>query len=119
MALTTLVHAFVGGPEVYAPVRISALDPLTRSVTSVVWHVVTAQLALLAVGLYWVSAHRNPALEAMIGAMQLSFVVLFIGYGLGDLGSLWMMPQWTIFLAGLGLMVLAGRGQSGADIPAR
>ena len=108
MTLTVLVHAFVGGPEVYDPVRDSAITPVARSVTSVVWHVITAVLAIMAAGLFWVSRHRCRPLEVMLIAIQLSFAGIFIGYGLADFGSLLPMPQWIIFLIGPALMVFAG-----------
>jgi len=109
MTLTVLIHAFVGGPEVYAPVRVSALEPVALSVMSVVWHVITAILALMAVGLFWLARHRCQPLEVMLIAIQICFAAVFIGYGIVDLGNLTQMPQWIIFLVGPGLMLLAGQ----------
>ncbi len=109
MALTVLIHAFMGGSEIYAPLRDGTLHPLVASVLSVVWHVITAILALMAIALLWVARHRNRPLELMLIAMQLSFAVLFLAYGMVDLGNIIQMPQWIIFLAGPALILLAGK----------
>ena len=108
MTLTTFVHVFAGGPEIYDPLRAGPLDPVVRSVTSVIWHAITAILAIMAVGLFWVSCYRNRPFEMAMIAIQLSFALLFIVYGMADLRELTSMPQWSIFLVGAGLILMAG-----------
>lgn len=106
MALTAGVHAFAGGPEFYAPLRAGTLDPVVTAGFSVIWHVITVLLVALAIGLVVLTRARNPALFWMIAGLQLGFSILFIGYGLADLGTLWLMPQWVIFLLILSLMTV-------------
>lgn len=109
MGLTTLVHTFVGGPEINAPIRASTtLAPELISVLTVVWHIVTANLAILTLSLFWLSRHPNLALANALLAMTLSYVALFVGYGLSDLGNLTTMPQWTGF-AVIALLILLGQ----------
>mgnify|MGYP000165061992 CR=1 FL=1 len=107
MAATTLIHIFVGGPEVYVPLRQSAMDDLVVSVMSVVWHAISVLLAIMAVGLAWLWRNQNPAMAWFIAAIQIGFAVLFLCYGWIDLGTLWPMPQWIIFLVGP-LLILCG-----------
>jgi len=108
MAFTFLVHTFVGGPEIYAPVRASDFDPALRSVLSVVWHIVTIMLAVMAVGVFVTAISRNAALEWVLIALNLGTAALFIGYGLADLGNVIEMPQWTGFLL-IAVLMLIGQ----------
>lgn len=99
MVLTTAVHVFVGGPEVMTPVFASALDPTVRAVLHVVWHGVTVMLAFAAIALLWLSWHSdNTPLMVFVTAVQLGFAALFLAIGIGELGSVWLMPQWVVFL---------------------
>ncbi|MEY1557720.1 hypothetical protein AB3Y40_18975 [Yoonia sp. R2331] len=111
MALTTLIHVFVGGPEVMDPIRASTLDPLVIGVASVVWHAITLLLALFAVALLWLARNSNKPLVALLLAMQLGFGLIFLGYGIADLGTIWPMPQWIIFFAIPALMLVGQRGR--------
>lgn len=112
MTLTVLIHVFVGGAEVMDPIRASTLDPLVIAVTNVVWHAITLQLALFVVGLFWLVQHQSRPLVAMMLAMQLGFALIFLGYGIADLGTLWPMPQWIIFLGIPALMLMGERGRA-------
>jgi hypothetical protein len=110
MGLTTLVHTFLGGPEINAPIRASTtLAPEMISVLTVVWHIVTANLAILTLALAWLARHPNTALANVLLAMTLSYVALFVGYGLADLGNVTTMPQWTGFAVIAALIVLGQR----------
>jgi len=109
MGLTVLVHAFLGGPEVYTPIRSSLLDPQLIAVLSVIWHGVTVVLFAMTLGLIWMVRHHSPALALIIAGIQVGFAALFIGYGLSDLGTLAPMPQWIIFLLIPALMALGFR----------
>lgn len=99
MALTTLVHVFLGGPEVMVPARAAPLPRLVRTVLDVVWHGVTVVLLCLAAALGWLAFHDNAALLWMVCGIQIGFAGLFVWYGLTRLRSLWPMPQWIIFMA--------------------
>lgn len=94
---TAGIHALMGGPEINAPIQSSTLDPLVRAVSAVVWHSLTALFGVLGVALLWVARHRNVTLAIAALAVSLSFVGLFIWAGVALLGSIWPMPQWTLF----------------------
>lgn len=98
MGLTTLVHIFAGGPDVSAPIQRSDLPDDVRAVAFVVWHTITLLLACLTVALIWLCKHENRELALITVAIQVGMAALFIGVGLYALGSLTIMPQWTVFL---------------------
>lgn len=109
MALTTALHVFGGGPDFYAPLRASTLDPTVVSGYSVIWHAITLILAAFAVALAWLSRHRNAGLFWMVLGLQLGFAALFAVYGLVDLGSPWPLSQWIIFTVIPALMYIGWR----------
>ncbi len=90
---------FGGGPEVNDIVSASDLPPTVRALSTVVWHGITLMLVLSTVALAYLATHNNPALEMFLTIWQLAFAVLFIGYGILQLGTIWPMPQWTVFVA--------------------
>jgi len=99
MALTFFIHVFAGGPEVHAPLQEALADQGLAAFAAVLWHAVTVVLAVLTMGLWVLARRHDPALEAVLSAIQLGFALLFVVYGLTRLGSLAPMPQWIIFLA--------------------
>ena len=105
------IHAFMGGPEINAPIQSSALDPVVRSVAAVVWHVITALALVLAGALFWVARHPNPTVLWIIHGINASFVAIFLWVGVAQLGSVWPMPQWTIFAAISAVMFWGMRAQ--------
>ena len=54
-------------------------------------------------------SRTNGPLFWMVFAALAGFAGMFLFYGLTDLGTLWPMPQWIIFLAVAGLMVWGER----------
>lgn len=105
MAVTFFVHVFVGGPELYVPLRASDLDAVEWSTLSVVWHFTSVQLFVLAGVLLYLSCTQNTAMFCATLATVLGFAALFIGYGIADLNSVWPMPQWIAFIAVSALMI--------------
>lgn len=99
MAVTVVAHVFGGGPEVNDIVSASSLPQTVRSLSSVVWHGITLMLVLATLALAYLARHENFALEVFLAAWQLGVAALFIGYGLTQLGTLWLMPQWIVFIA--------------------
>jgi hypothetical protein len=97
---TTAVHVVLGGPEVHDPLLASNAPDIAKAVGSVVWHAVTAVLAINGAAL--LAAAFKPALRqviaGLVSAQFLAFAVLFVVYGISRFGSLWPMPQWTVFL---------------------
>lgn len=99
MAGTLLIHIFAGGKGVHAPLQAALTDPGLAAFAALLWHAVTVKLAVLAAGLWVLANRQDPALEAILAALQIGLAVLFIFYGLTRLESLLLMPQWIIFLA--------------------
>ncbi|WP_310541154.1 hypothetical protein [Phenylobacterium sp.] len=117
---TAAVHVFLGGPEVHAPVQSSeSLALEVRATMAVVWHGITAVLLLSgATKIYAALSGRVSAVVVFIAAQYLAFVALFVGYGLAHFGSLWVLPQWTLFavivgFVGLGLKYPTRQGGHG------
>ncbi|WP_341861831.1 hypothetical protein [Gymnodinialimonas sp. 57CJ19] len=94
---TAAIHAFMGGPEVNAPVQASGLDPLVRAVSAVVWHALTAIFVVFGVALLWTARRPSAALVWTVLAVSVAFVGLFLGGGVVALGTVWPMPQWVLF----------------------
>jgi len=107
LVVTALTHAFVGGPEINAPVQSSGLDPVVRAVSAVVWHALTALFLVLAAALAWTARHNNPLLIWVTLALNLAFIAIFAAVGVVALGNLTEMPQWTLFVA-ISLCLLVG-----------
>ena len=105
------VHVFLGGPEIHEPLLASNASELVRAVGSVIWHAISAILFLNSLALLY--AMRNAAtckpLVLLVAAQYLAFVVLFTGYGMSRFGSIFVMPQWTGFLA-MAFLALWGIG---------
>jgi hypothetical protein len=109
LAATTLIHLFAGEGDVHAPLRALSGDGEMGLYVSVLWHAVTVVLAAMAAALLW--ATRAPVQRQgviwLAAAQCAGFAALFIGYGLALAGSLWLAPQWLLFL---GATALAGGG---------
>ena len=108
--LLGLVHIFPGGREIHRPMVAAHWPEPAKAVWSVVWHGITAVLALG--GLALIAAGLLPdqalALAALPIALFLAFAGLFIVYGVLRLGTIRVLPQWVAFLviSGLGLVGL-------------
>ncbi|MEX3014967.1 hypothetical protein [Gymnodinialimonas hymeniacidonis] len=102
---TAAIHAFVGGPEVNAPVQGSGLDPLVRAVSAVVWHALTALFVVFGGALFWAAWHGARALVMTVLAVNVAFIALFLAIGIVALGTVWPMPQWVLFGLISGVMI--------------
>lgn len=115
LAATTLIHLFAGEGDVHRPLRSLVGDGEMGLYASVLWHAVTVVLAAMSAALIW--AARAPrdrqGVVWLVAAQCLGFAMLFIGYGLALAGTLWLAPQWTLFLAATGLTA-AGLRRAGA-----
>ncbi|RUM26151.1 hypothetical protein EFQ99_07690 [Rhizobium vallis] len=116
MGLTLLIHVYAGGSEVYDPLQAALPDEFLAAFAAILWHAVTVVLAVIAGGLWILAQRHDPALEAILSAIQLGLAALFIFYGLTRLGTVIPMPQWIIFLA---IPVLTRFGQRGRKKPQR
>lgn len=105
LAATTLIHLRAGGRDVHAPLRALSGDGEMGLYVSVLWHAVSVVLAAMTAALLW--AARAPVARQgviwLVCAQCLGFAALFILYGLWLIGSLWLAPQWILFLSATGL----------------
>ena len=99
MAVTLGIHLFAGGPEYNAPFQEVLPTPHLSSMAGVLWHAVSVALAVFAVALYRLALRPNPELKWTLAAIQIGWAALFLAYGASQLGTVWIMPQWVIFLA--------------------
>lgn len=109
MVVTVFVHVKMGGAQIMRPLRAAGLPRLIATVMDVVWHGVTVVLICVAGALFWLAWNDNPALLWAISAIQIGFAALFLWYGARQLRSLWVMPQWVVFL-GVPALSLWGAG---------
>jgi len=108
--LTVVAHIFGGGPEILQPMLQSELSLYLKTVWRVVWHGISAILIIGTAGLIYggIRPEKSKAAVALISVQYVGFSVLFLYYGITELGALWPMPQWMSFtlmpvLAGIGL----------------
>jgi hypothetical protein len=111
MGATALLHLIGGEFDVHRPLLARAIAPTDAPFISILWHGVSAMLVLSAVVM--ALAARNPERHAsgvwVAVLWNAALGGLFISYGFVHLGSLFILPQWTLLLAGaaLGLWGLA------------
>jgi uncharacterized membrane protein len=98
MAATAAIHIFAGTADVLVPMKAGHLDLLTATVMEACWHFVSLMLILIALGLGLASRHEAPALTALIIAALIGTTAIFLWLGVTRLGSLWLAPQWVLFL---------------------
>lgn len=96
---TAAIHAFMGGPEINAPIQASELHPLIRAISAVIWHALTALFVVFGIALLWTARQANRALIVTILVVTLAFVALFLGIGIVALGTVGEMLQWVLFAA--------------------
>ena len=103
-AATFCIHVFSGGPEIHRPIQNSALAPILRCISAVLWHGISIVLLVFALALAWMAWHPNLPLAVTMIVIQLGFAGLFLYYGLRITGSVWPAPQWVIFIGLSGLI---------------
>ncbi|MEL6586190.1 MAG: hypothetical protein AAFY65_16750 [Pseudomonadota bacterium] len=106
-AVWTLVHIVLGGRDVARPLSRSALPEIPRETSVMVWHMISAVLAVLTLLLGWAALGAVP--EGGIAAMLLSGGLMLGGIGtqIGRGLPLKTLPQGWLFLP---VTVLAGLG---------
>lgn len=96
---TFLVHTFVGGREIAAPLLAAkSLPRVPRYTAYYCWHMVTLLLAAMAAALGWTALHANAALTVLMLALASGFALLSLGLVLRFRVSPWYLPQWTFFV---------------------
>lgn len=116
MAATVGLHVIGGGAEFHAPIQASSLDLPLRAISAVLWHAVTILLAVQAVALFWLARQPNGAMALLLVAIQIGFAGLFLFYGQTMLGTVWILGQWTIFVA-LAALIIWGQWRA-LSVPA-
>lgn len=101
-------HGFVGGKIYVANVNGSDLEPLTKSLSLVSWHVFTIFLFVSGLTLAYVAHYPDFAIAVypVIGVNLLG-MVLFIVLGLGKHGALLKMPG-AFLMGGTALLAWLG-----------
>lgn len=104
-AILTAIHIFGGGADVHAPILSSQLDPLLKGYSSVLWHGITASLAICSVILLLAAKRQNERelLTWIVIAQFAGFALIFAFYGITRFGTLFLMPQWIAFLIIIGV----------------
>ncbi len=107
--LTLFAHVFGGGPEIHIPVLESDLSLELKAILSVVWHAVTAVLVINSVALFLAAKSKGAEkmLVVFVSSQYLALAILFLFYGITHLGTLLLMPQWSVFLL-MPALALAG-----------
>ena len=104
-AILTAIHIFGGGADVHAPILSSQLDPLLKGYSSVLWHGITASLAICSVILLLAAKRQNERelLTWIVIVQFAAFALIFAFYGITRFGTLFLMPQWIAFLIIIGV----------------
>lgn len=97
---TTALHVVGGTPEIMSPLNASNAPLLSKGIAEVMWNQITL---LLIVGgwVFWRAAtHSKAPVELLLTIIALysGITILFIASGIGLFASVWVMPQWTLFL---------------------
>jgi len=121
--VTAAVHVFAGGPEVHDALLTADLPIILKTYVSVIWHATTAVLVLDSIVLL-IAAFRPDLRTAMIWIVvgqYLAYATLFVGYGLGYLGSLLATPQWSVFvlISAVALIGMKDRAVRAVPLPSR
>ncbi|GLQ17283.1 hypothetical protein [Maritalea porphyrae] len=111
---TTALHVVGGTPEIMSPLNASNAPELSKGIAEVMWNQITL---LLIVGgwVFWRAARTSKApteLSLTIIALYSGITILFIASGINLFASVWVMPQWTLFLA-MVLLAIVGLYRKG------
>lgn len=105
---TFLVHTFVGGRLIAAPLlQARSLARVPRLTVYYCWHMVTVLLLAMAAALGWAAYAANAALVVLVVALSAGFTVLSLALVMQFRVSPWLMPQWSFF-AVIALLGAAG-----------
>lgn len=97
--LTFLVHVFVGGRLIAAPLLAApGLARIPRLTTYYCWHMVSILLLAMALALGWTAWQANPPLVLLLVVLAAAFALLSLGLGAAFRVSPWQLPQWIFFV---------------------
>lgn len=105
---TAGLHVIGGTPEIMDPLNSSNAPALSKGIAEVMWNQITL-LLLIGTWVFWRAASRSniagDLLQTII-ALYLGITFLFIASGISLFKSIWVMPQWTLFLVMAGLAIV-------------
>ncbi|TDR41212.1 hypothetical protein DFR29_111124 [Tahibacter aquaticus] len=105
---TFLVHTFVGGRQIAAPLlQARSLARIPRLTVYYCWHMVTLLLLAMAAALGWAAYQANVALVLLVLALSAGFAGLSLALVVRFRVSAWLMPQWSFFVV-IALLSAAG-----------
>lgn len=109
---TAALHVFGGGPEIHEPLLASNLTLSLKVFYSVIWHQITALFLVTGAALLYAAKNLEGrrAIAIFSLAQLAAFSVLFLYYCQSYLGTIWLHPQWVIFLT-MGVLILIGLRQ--------
>lgn len=99
-------HTFMGTFEILVPMREAGMDPLLNSFVAVIWHLISVALAGFALLHIWLWRRPEQMVAWALVATYAGFVGVFLYYGISDLGTVWLMPQWLFFVICGGLLLV-------------
>jgi hypothetical protein len=107
MASTLALHLTGGEFTVHRPLLADGSTPEMDLYISVLWHGISAVIALCTAALAYAAWSKTPQkpLLWLVGGQTCGIGALFILYGLVRTHSLWVAPQWVIIIP-LGLLIL-------------
>ena len=92
------IHVFAGGPH-YAEYFATILpEGDLRVMGWVLWHAVSVVLVVLALAYLWLARGANAGLLWVTSALQIGWAGLFLAASVIWHGTLWLQPQWVLFL---------------------
>ncbi|MBL4627521.1 MAG: hypothetical protein JKY00_05690 [Roseicyclus sp.] len=109
MATITVLHTVGGGTDVHQPLLAQVDTAEMQLYVSVLWHFATFALVTMTATLLW-AAFDFPARQAtavLCAVLTTGVALLFFGYGITRLGTIWTAPQWLLFLPAIILIAAA------------
>lgn len=107
LGLTAAIHVFAGTPEYLAAVDASGLTGETRGLAIALWHLASALLVLLPIGLTW-AARTSPAagrpVVFAVWSICVAFLAVLLGVDLANGAVIEPLMQWTLFVPGVILL---------------
>ena len=121
-AVTTLIHAFVGGADTAGPLLSSHIAEESRLTLYAVWHMASITLGLSAVGLFFAALPLHSAssryMAHFIAVLCLLFGLAFLAVAATQPGAglFLKLPQWILLLP-VGVLAWLGSKNSFKPMP--
>ncbi|MEE9314521.1 MAG: hypothetical protein V3V02_07715 [Rhizobiaceae bacterium] len=98
--ITFFIHVIFGGWDVHTPLLESEIPLGLKAIVTIIWHTVSALILINTIALFISASRRKYSgpLISIVSAQYIALAILFIFYGLLRLGTVWLMPQWIVFI---------------------